>query len=132
MDDNAPSTSGRAVLTHSVIGPESPAEMGTNFTKQGRLIEEARRRGLEGRLEYEDWSVHLEIPGPPRALEDLARWADEVLGRCVDVVPLDDHPTLSPTTGAPGRALVYEAALTGARRRRARGRGRPRPCGTPP
>lgn len=93
-----------AVLTHSVTGPEDPADMGRNFTKQSLIIERARTLGLRHELEYEYWSTYLWVRSPRTTLEELARYADEELNRTVDVEEDDeDEEGFRPAAGDPAR-----------------------------
>ena len=85
------------VLTHAVKGPESPADMGRNFTKQAQIIQRATSLGLHHELEYEDWSTYLWVSGPKATLEELARYADEELDRTVDIEENDE--TFAPAIG---------------------------------
>lgn len=87
-----------AVLIHNVRGPEHPADMGRNFTKQARIIDRAKSLGLPHELEYEDWTTYLWVRGPRPTLEALARYADEELNRTVDIEEEDE--TFAPAIGA--------------------------------
>lgn len=79
-----------AVLRHEVRGPKGPRQLAADYAALADVELYAGTMGLRTEVEHGDFSTRLEVRGPRALVEELARYADEDLGRAVELSP-DEH-----------------------------------------